>query len=99
MRGEGIAMFCWSDRAGFACRRSFLARGLEEQLVKGIGWLPVSQVLAPSYKLAASVRVDLVRSWFASNLFDAYLSWKRTARHILEGLLPMEMRERCRNVY
>ena len=42
---------------------------------------------------------DLVRSWFAPNLFDAYVSLKRTEMRILEGLSPSELCERYRNVY
>jgi len=49
--------------------------------------------------LELMVADDLVRSWFSPNLFDAYVSLKRTELRILEGLSPSELCERYRNVY
>ena len=49
--------------------------------------------------LELMVADDLVRSWFSPNLFDAYISLKRTEMRILEGLSPSEQCERYRNVY
>ncbi len=52
MRGEEINMFCWSDLAGLVRGRLFPAQDIDERLVKGIGWLPVCQVLTPFHELA-----------------------------------------------
>jgi glutamine synthetase len=70
---------------------------LDEEERRRLGIRPLPASLGEA--LDALESDEVVRSWFSKNLFECYLSVKRTEISLLDGAEPKEACERYLRVY